>query len=136
MEMFKKFLAAISAAVVMGALALASPVQAALSDCTAYANVFCLWRYSQFGGSIWRQLDWQVPSTSCRPLTEPGWNDSVSSFRNNRPGVIMELYSNGSSSCVGTHLDAYYGFNYDITGNPWDEEISAISWRVGTGPRG
>lgn len=128
--MIKKILAAMAAAVIGTATSLSAgaPAQAALSDCLSYSDVFCLWKYSQAQGSIWRQKIWQVPTTNCRPLTEPGWNDNVNSFRNNSPGTVLRLYSNGS--CTGTWLEAYYGYTYDVTGTPWSGVISGINWRL------
>lgn len=136
--MLKKILATLAAAAIgtTTALSVGAPAQAALSDCTAYSNVVCLWKYSQAGGSIWRQLYTQIPATTCRKLSESGWNNSVSYARNNTPGIIVELYNGYDTSCNGNHLDLYYGFNYELTGTAWDEVSSSISWRIGTGPNG
>lgn len=120
------------AAVIVAALAAvvpAAPAQAALSDCTAYTHVVCLWKYSNAGGNIWRQTDGQVSSTTCRNLTEPGWNDTVTTFRNQTSSDwVLQLYWN--AGCTGSPIEAYYGFTYDLTGNPWDNQISSIKLRV------
>lgn len=136
--MLKKIFAVLAAAVIglTTSLSVGAPAQAALSDCTAYSRVVCLWKYSQAGGSIWRQTDSQIPATSCRKLSESGWNNSVSYARNNTPGIIVELYDGYDTSCNGTHLDLYYGYNYELTGTVWDERASSISYRIGTGPLG
>lgn len=126
--MLKKFLATLFAAVVTGALALAAPAQAALADCTNYSGVFCMWKDNGAGGSIWRQTPAQV-STSCTSLASfSGWNDTVSSMRNNASGYIMEVYQ--TTSCSGSPIDVVYGVGtYNLNGNPWNNTISGISWR-------
>lgn len=121
----KKILAGLLVSAMM-ILGFQAPAQAALSDCTSYSGVFCLWKNASYGGSIWRQTRAQV-SSGCTSLVPFGWNDSVTSFRNQASGYVMELY--WDSSCTGTPIDAYYGYNYDLTGNSWDNQISGISWR-------
>ena len=127
----RKILAGLAAAVLVGTagtLAVQAPAQAALSDCTNYSGVFCLWKNGGQGGSIWRQTVPGQVSYSCTPLTNwTGWNDTVTSFRNQARGYIMELY--WTNTCTGTPIEAAYGLNYDLTGNTWDNEISGIAWR-------
>lgn len=108
------------------AAGMAAPARAAVSDCTNYPGTFCLWKNAGAGGSIWRQTPAQV-STSCTSLVPFGWNDSVTSARNNASGKILELYL--GSTCTGSPIDVVYGFTYDLTGNPWDNNVSAVSWR-------
>ncbi len=128
--MIKRILAAFAAALVAAfvAVAPAAPAQAALSDCTSYSGVFCLWKDAGAGGSIWRQTRAQV-STSCTPLTNwAGWNDTVTTARNQTSSAyVMELY--WDNTCTGTPVDIYYGYTYDFTGNPWNNQFSGISWR-------
>lgn len=128
-DKLKKMLAAALIAIVsmFGVVTIQSPAQAALSDCTAYSGVFCLWKNGGQGGSIWRQTRAQVSST-CTPLTNwAGWNDTVTSFRNQASGYVMELY--WDSNCSGEPIEAFYGYNYDLTGNGWNNQISGIGWR-------
>lgn len=121
----KKILAAVVAGV-LAAGTFTAPAQAALSDCTNNPGTFCLWKHASAGGAIWRQTPAQV-STGCTSLVPFGWNDSVTTFRNNASGKVMELY--WDSNCAGSPIDAIYGHTYDLTGNPWNDQISGISWR-------
>lgn len=122
----KKFMAALAAGVVAAVLGTAVPAQAALADCTNYAGTFCMWKNSGTGGSIWRQTHGQV-STTCTSLVPFGWNDTVTTFRNNASGKVFELYQH--ADCSGTRLDAFYGHTYDLSGNPWNDKVSGVSWR-------
>lgn len=124
----RKMLAAVTGLVLALSVGGQAPAQAALGDCTAYSGVLCLWKNAGQGGSIWRQTRAEV-SASCTPLTKwAGWNDTVTSFRNQMSSAyVMELY--WDNTCIGAHLDAYYGYNYDLTGNSWDNEVSGVSWR-------
>lgn len=110
----------------------AAPAQAALSDCTAYSGVVCLWKDGNAGGIIWRQTLAQVPSTSCRALTG-GWSNTVTTVRLQTTGQwVLQAYDN--ASCTGAVVEIYQNaaleFTYDFTGNPWNNKISSVKLRV------
>lgn len=129
-EKLKKMLAVATIVLVsmFGVVTVQAPAQAALADCTNYSGVFCMWKDNGAGGSIWRQTPAQV-STSCTSLASfSGWNDTVSSMRNNASGYVMEVYQ--TSTCTGSPIDVIYGIGtYNLSGNPWNNTISGISWR-------
>lgn len=129
-EKLKKMLAVATIVFVsmFGVVTVQAPAQAAVADCTNFPGTLCLWKDAGAGGSIWRQTRAQV-STSCTPLTNwAGWNDTVTSARNNTSSAyIMELY--WDNTCTGTPVDILYGFTYDFTGNSWNNQFSGISWR-------
>lgn len=131
MTVLKKLLSAIIATVtgVTIALSAGAPAQAALSDCTAYSNVVCAWKYDQAGGSIWRQTTYQIPTTTCRKITESGWNNAISSFRNNTsPNWVWQLYN--TADCTYTPYEAYYGVTYELNGSGWDNVFSSMKLRL------
>lgn len=117
----KKAIAALTIGV-LAALATPAPAQAALSDCTAYPNTFCLWEHSNYGGAIWRQKPEQIGN-----CTNVGYfNDRASHVRNNTPGhYILVLW--WDSNCTGQHFDANPQTNYNLAGNGWNDQISSVS---------
>ncbi len=106
-----------------------TPAQAYLSDCTAYANVVCLWKNANADGNVWRQTTSQVPKVTCRKLTESGWNNSVTTVRlHSTDGYVLQMYD--TSDCSGTPVEMYQNFTYDFTGNPWNDKFSSVKLRV------
>lgn len=123
----KKILAALAlmVAMVTGSFAVGAPAQAALSDCTAYSNVICMWKYSQAQGSIWRQTDTQVPTVGCRAITESGWNNAVNTVRlQTTRNQLLQVFD--SSNCSGNYVTVYRNFTYDLTGTGWEDKASSI----------
>lgn len=126
--MFRKAMSVLGVAALTVALWV-SPAQAALSDCTAYSNVVCLWQNGAAGGGIWRQTTAQVPTVGCRPLTEAGWNNTVTTVRlQSSLGYVLRLYD--TSNCTGTYVEAFQNLTYDFTGNPWNNRISSVRLRA------
>lgn len=129
--MIRKILSTLAAMVLVVA-GWATPARAALSDCTAYSGVVCLWKDGNAGGSVWRQTLAQVPATSCRALTG-GWSNTVTTVRLQTTGQwVLQAYDN--ASCTGAVVEIYQNaaleFTYDFTGNPWNNKISSVKLRV------
>jgi len=121
----KRTVSALAAGALAGTLALATPAHAAWSDCTNYAGTFCLFANANGGNPIWRQTPAQVGT--CRNLAAEGWNDTVTSMRNMSSTYVIRLWQN--SDCTGGPVEVLYGYNYDLTGNAWNDQFSAISKR-------
>jgi hypothetical protein len=113
-------LAAGAAAVAIGAaggLAVASPAQAAYSDCAAFDRVACFHQYGDFTGQVWRQTTGQFP-TGCRDLSYANFNDKASTAFNRTTNYTLRVYVD--SGCTGSYVTLSPGEVMSFPGDaPW-----------------
>lgn len=131
-----KRMLALLAAIIIGstaAVSVGAPAQAALSDCTSYTNVVCMWLNGGADGPVWRQTTAQIPSVGCRNITESGWNNEVTTVRlQSTAGWVWRLYD--GSNCTGSYVPIYQNssmsFTYDFSGNVWNDKFSSMRLTV------
>lgn len=125
-DSFKRFMVALSVAILgaVGGLTIASPAQAAYSDCAAYDGTVCLHEHSTFTGQVWRQYPGQI--INCRNFTGDSFNDEASTVFNLTDTHIVYLYEH--SGCTGSVLSVGKGEvkSFAQTNTWWNDRASSI----------
>jgi hypothetical protein len=102
------------------ALTPAGPAHAASSDCGNYPGTVCLFAHANWGLPIWRQYPDQI--NGCRALY--GFNDVATMVWNRAGGHVLEMWEH--ADCTGNHWSIASGTWADMSGNWWNDEISAV----------
>jgi hypothetical protein len=118
----KRFLTA-SLAAVLVSVSIATPAQAAYSDCSAYPGTICFHQYTNYTGQVWRQYPWEI--NGCRSLVPDNFNDKASTAFNTTPhSYSVRVWQH--SNCTGDSFTLNSNSVYNFAGNGWDNRISAV----------
>lgn len=109
--------------VLMAGLTVASPAQAAFSDCINYGGYVCMWRDANYSGTLWvRQVD-NLSNGTCINLTGNENNQITSEYVN--ANVNIMFYTN--VYCQGSQFYEYQqSSNANLTHQGINDQISSM----------
>jgi hypothetical protein len=123
MKNVRKIMAGIAASItaITASLFVASPAQAAWSDCSNYAGTICLFANNNWGLPIWRQFPSQI--NGCRNLT--GFDNVTTMALTQAPHHAVRLWEN--AGCTGQYYNLpNVGSYVDFSGSSWNDRASSI----------
>lgn len=121
-----KAAAVVAVALAAGTLVAPTPARAAITDCTAHADVVCLFEHNDYTGRVWRQRPSQI--VGCRSLVPDGFNDKPSSWYNQTKNSFSkhEFHFWEHANCTGRHWWILPGTG-DVALPSLNDVISAVS---------